>query len=369
LALAVAVCGCKKEPAHAGRPPAGVIAAEVLVRDQPVYVEFIGQTIGGQDVEIRARVAGFLETIHFREGSTVESNALLYKIDPRPFESTLAQALGGLAQAEAMWDKARRDTNRFGPLWEKHAVSRQQYDDKLSAERAARADLQMAEAAVESARIQLGYTEIRAPLTGIAGKSEVSIGNLVGQGQTTLLTTVSSVDPIHVRFSVSERDYMTSQRRAKASAAAGKIPPEHILELILADGAVHSQKGKIVFGDREIDPSTGTFLIEASFPNPGNIIRPGQFARVRFPVDNVQNAILVPQRAVRELQATYSVFVITPTNTAAPLNIEIASRVGNYYLVKSGLKPGDKIVVDGLQKLMNNAPVTATYTNLPGPAL
>lgn len=365
FALLGAIClnGCNKPPPTTPTFAMPVVAAPVLVRNQPIYVENIGQTLGAQDVEIRARVAGFLESVNFTEGTFVTNGALLYTIDAAPFRAALAQAQGMLAQAEATWQKSLRDTNRLGPLWEKNAISRQQYDDALAAERAAAANVQAAQAAVETARIQLDYTTIRAPIDGIVGKTEVKAGNLVGQGQATLLTTISSVDPIRVRFSVNERDYL-AWRRAHQVGQPGIESAKGIFELVLADGSVHPKRGDMVFADREVDPRTGTLLLEVAFPNPDRIVRPGQFGRVRFPLEMIPNAVLVPQRAVQELQANFSVFVVTPENTVKSRRIEPGPRVGSFFVVRSGLQADDKVVIEGIQKLQDGMPVAVTLTNL-----
>lgn len=359
VAGAIILSGCKKPAA----PPAAfalpVVAAEALRRDTTNFVEIIGQTFGAQDVEIRARVAGFLDSVHFTEGRPVKSNDLLYVIDDRPFKAALAQSEGGLAQALATWDKSQRDTNRLGPLWEKNAVSRQVYDDARAAERAAAANTQAAQAAVDAARIQLGYTKIYSPLDGIVGRNEVSVGNLVGQSQNTLLTTVSAIDAINVRFSVSEQLYLTLTRKpATSSDGVG------VFELILADGSLHPHRNSAVFADRQVDPKTGTLLLQVQFPNPAQILRPGQFARVRFPIKVFPDAILVPQRAVQELQANYSVFVVGAERQAELRKIMIGPRIGAFYVVTDGLKAGEQVVVDGIQKLQPGVPMAVTLTNL-----
>ncbi len=354
------VAGCGKQPATPAGFAVPVTAAEVLVRTTTNYMEFIGQTQGGQDVEIRARVAGFLESVNFKEGTVVHSNALLYTIGDRSFRAALAQAEGRLAEVEAAWLKAQQDTNRFGPLWERHAISRQQYDDAIANERAAAASMKTARAAVESAQLDLGHTRIYAPIEGLAGKTEVKPGNVVGQGATTLLTTLSSLDPIQVRFSVNEKVFLDWRRKYEQSQRTA----EGVFELILADGTLHPERGSIVFADRQVDPATGTILLEVSFPNPQRILRPGQFARVRFPVEVIPDALLVPQRSVQELQATYSVFLVGPESKAQLRKITIGPRVDTFYVVKDGLKPGETVVVAGIQKLQNGAPMSVTMTNL-----
>jgi membrane fusion protein (multidrug efflux system) len=352
--------GCRKPPAPSSTFAVPVTAAEVVVRNATNYAEYIGQTLGGQDVEIRARVAGFLESVNFAEGTLVKSNTLLYTIDSGPFQASLAQAEGQLAQVEAGWLKAQQDTNRFGPLWERHAISRQQYDDAIAAERAAAASVKAARAAVDAAKLQLGYTRIFAPIDGMVGKTEVKPGNLVGQGATTLLTTISSLDPIHVRFSVSEKQYLEWRRKYETNATSGI----GVFELILADGSLHTEKGSIIFADRQVDPLTGTLLLDVSFPNPRRLVRPGQYGRVRFPVAVLPNAILLPQRCVQELQATYSVFVVGPEDKAVFRRITVGPSLDTFYVVKDGLQPGDKVVLGGVQKLQNGVPMQVTLTNL-----
>lgn len=358
LGLMILMAGCRENTGPVPSP-VPVIAAEVIVRDQPVNFEAMGQTIGSQDIEIRARVDGILESVHFREGTMVEKDALLYTIDPSTLEANLAQARGGLSQAEAAFDKAERDVKRLTPLWEKNAVSRQMLDDAVAARNSASGAVETARGAVDNTEIQLGYTKIYAPIAGLIGKTEVKPGNLVGRGQNTLLTTISVLDPIAVRFSISEQEFLALQqaypegKRAQASAAA--------FELVLADGSVLPDKGTVVFADRSIDSATGTLLLEAAFPNPDLRVRPGQFGRIRVPVRTIAGAILVPQRAVQELQATHSVFVVAPDGRAEFRPVQVGPRVGSLYVIESGLQPGEKIVVEGGQKLQNHTPVAATF--------
>ena len=365
LGVLLLTLGCREKTAPAP-DPIPVVAAEVIVRDQPVYFEAMGQTIGSQDVEIRARVEGILESVQFREGASVHEGDLLYTIDPLSLESSLEQAKGGLTQAEAAFDKARRDVARLTPLWEKKAISRQMLDDALAAESSASGAVATAKGAVESIGIQLGYTKIYAPIAGLIGKTEVKPGNLVGRGQSTLLTTLSSLDPIHVRFSISEQDYLELRRSGAGQDPERQSPP--VFELVLADGSVHPEKGAVVFADRSIDPATGTLLLEAAYPNPDGIVRPGQFARVRVPVRQISGAILVPQRAVQEMQATYSVFVVAADGRAEFRRVVVGPRIDNLYVIESGLQPGEQVVVEGVQKLQNNMPVAATFRPAAGEA-
>ena len=357
--LAVALIGCKKKPAAAAPPPIPVTAMEVVVRDQPVYTEQIGQTRGSTEVEIRARVQGFLETVTFDTGRLVKKGDLLYTIDPKPYEASLAKAKGVLAQAEAALSKAQLDVHRYQPLIEKNAISRQQFDDALNAARAQEANVESASAGVQSAEIQLGYTKIYAPLDGLVGRTEVHAGNLVGSGSPTLLTTISDTDPIRVRFSVSEREYM-DYARAHPNLAENREANAAEFELLLADNSVWPYKGTLVFSDRTIDPATGTLSVDVNFPNPQKILRPGQYARVRVPSQVITNAVLVPQRAVSQLQSVYSVVVVSADNKAEFRPVQVGARVDSWWIITSGLRAGDKVVVEGLQKLRPGASVAPT---------
>jgi membrane fusion protein, multidrug efflux system len=366
-ALALAGCGKPPAPPPAPPPPVPVVVSEVLVRDQPLYLESIGQALGAQDVEIRARVEGVLESMNFIEGSFVKKDALLYVIEPYSLQASLDRNQAAVAQAEAQRDKATRDVSRLQPLWEKNAISRQTLDDALAAERSAKAGVDSAKAALESTQIQLGYAKIYAPIDGLVGKTEVRPGNLVGRGQSTLLTTMSTIDPIHYRYSVSEQEYLT-WRRARPDDEKARADTANIFELVLADGTAHPHKGTVVFADRNVDPTTGTLLLEVAFPNPERLIRPGQFGRVRVPVKVLPGAILVPQRAVKEMQATHSVFVVRTDSTAEFRKVTPGQRVGNLIVISEGLKPGEAVVVEGIQKLQHNTPVAPTMRPLAAPS-
>jgi len=350
LTVTAAGCGQKEAPAP---PPPDVKVATVLQKDVPVYVEAIGQTRGSTEIEVRARVEGFLESVDFKEGSPVRKGQLLYTIDPRPFEAALAQARGSLAEAEAQLARATQDVVRFEPLVAKNAISRQEYDTAVVVKRAAEAAVEAAKASAERARIDLGYTKVEAPADGLVGKTEVYAGTLVGRGQSTLLTHISQIGTIHVRFTISERDYLQYARRTPRDRP-GKLP----FELVLADGSVHPHQGQLVFVDRNVDPTTGTILLEAAFPNPGGIVRPGQYARVRAAIELKHGAILVPQRAVSELQGIYNVAVVGADDTVEMRMVKPAERIGTLWVIDSGLKAGDRVVVEGLQKVRPGIKVT-----------
>lgn len=365
--IGVAACNDKKQEA-APPPPPVVKAAVVLQRDVPVYVEAIAQTRGSNEVEVRSRVDGIVESVDFREGTPIRKGDLLYTIDSAPYQAALAQAKAKQAEAEAQLARARQDVARFEPLVAKNAISRMEYETAVAVERAASAAADAARATVESAQIDLGYTRVTAPEDGLAGKTEVNRGSLVGKGGSTLLTHLSQVDPIHVRFTISEKDYLFYARRREARGGAGAESPLPF-EMVLADGSIHPEKGTMVFTDRNVDPTTGTILMEAAFPNPGGIVRPGQYARVRAATDFRKGAILVPQRAVIETQGMYSVAVLGKDDTVEMRMVTPTTRIGSLWLVESGLAAGDRIVVEGQQKVRPGVKVNPQAVTIDDAAL
>jgi membrane fusion protein (multidrug efflux system) len=363
LLLLLGACGKKEAPTP---PPMEVKVATVLQRDVPVEIEVIGETRGSTEIEIQARVEGFLETVHFDEGKPVKRGQLLFTIDPRPFEAELAQARGALAEAEAKYVRARQDVDRFKPLVEKNAIARQDYDNALSSAAAAEASVAGAKAVAQRAEIDLGYCRISSPIDGIAGKIEVKPGNLVGRVQSTLLTTVSDVDPIHVRFNISERDYLKFVKATQAQTA-NESPGKRPLSLLLSDGSTHPHTGTMVFADRLIDAATGTIMLEAAFPNPERIVRPGQYGRVRAAVSVERGAILVPQRAVAELQATFNVAVVGADNKVTMRPVTPGQRIGSLWVIQNGLQAGERVVVEGLQKVREGTVVNPTVVEIEAP--
>jgi membrane fusion protein, multidrug efflux system len=361
LPLALVACAlaaaCKKD-APPPPPPPEVKVATVLERDVPVYVEAIGETRGSTEIEIRARVEGFIQSVNFEEGSVVRKGQLLYTIDPAPLEAALAQSKGALAEAEAQLARAHQDVARYEPLVAKNAISRQEYETAVSVEAAAKAAVEAARASTKSAEIDLGYTRVTAPEPGLIGKTEVYPGTLVGRGLSTLLTHISQTQTIHVRFTIPEKDYLFYMRKSKEQGQGDKKPMLPF-ELVLADGTTHPHPGTLAFVDRTVDPTTGTILVEAAFPNPEGIVRPGQYARVRAAVDVKHGAILVPQRAISELQGIHSVAVVTGDGTVDLRPVETGERVGALWVVDKGLKAGESVVVEGLQKLRPGVKVKA----------
>jgi membrane fusion protein, multidrug efflux system len=347
---AVGAPGCSKKAGPAGAAPE-VYVADVVQRDVPVYLELVGQTKGSQDVEIRARVEGYLDRVAFTEGTFVKRGTLLYQIDPKPLEAALANAKANLATAQARLEKTNTDVNRLTPLAKQQAVSQQELDNSLSAQEAARAQVDAMKAAVDKATLDLGYTHITSPIDGLVGTTQVKAGNLVGRGESTLLTTVSQTDPILFRAGVSEAEYLRLAKRVQALGGQPAARKRAEIELLLADGTVLPHKGTLDSIERAVDPTTGTLAIQFEFPNPERLVRPGQYGRARGVSETKAGALLVPQRAVTELQNLYSVAVVGEGNKVAFRNVKVGPRVDSLWLIEEGLKPGDKVVVEGLQKV------------------
>lgn len=363
LALALLACGCQQQAEPPPPPPpVPVNVSKPLQQDVPIHLDFIGETRGNTEIEIRARVEGFIETIAFGQGTLVKKGDLLYTLDPRPFQAALAKAKATLAEAEAQHARAQQDVARYAPLVEKNAISRQLYETSVAVEKAAAAAVDASKAMLEQAEIDLSYTRVLAPEDGLIGKTEVYAGTLVGRGQSTLLTRISRIDPIHARANIAERDYLTITRRRAASGEAG--PKEAVFRLLLADGSEHPETGKLVFLDRNVDTRTGTILFEAEFPNPGNLLRPGQFARVRCVVETAKGALLVPQRAVRELQGTYQVMVVGADGAVAQRLVTVANRVGSLWRITDGLKADELVLIDGVQKVRPGMKVAAKTVSI-----
>jgi membrane fusion protein (multidrug efflux system) len=350
LAASLAACDRSKDADKAKQaavapPPPAVVVAEVVQKTVPIYSEFVAQTDAKETVEIRARVQAFLEAQHFTEGTIVKKGQLLFTLDKREYEAKLQQAKAQLEGAQARLGKAETDERRLKPLAERRAVPQQDYDNAVANVDTARAGVSAAKADVAGAELDLGYTTIRSPITGLIGNRLVAPGNLVGKSEATLLDTVSSIDPIRVNATVSEAEYLRLfadfQRRGKMHTP---------LELILADGSVFPHKGKVVIVDRAVDQKTGTLKFAAEFPNPDGQLRPGQFGRVRAVAEMATDALLIPKRAVQEIQGMKTVLVVGADNVVALRTIQPGETVGDLLVVRDGLKPGERVIVDGVQK-------------------
>ena len=354
----VSSVACEKAAPPAPPPPPEVYTTAVVQKDVPVYLELVGQAEGYQDVDIRARVEGFLETMNFQEGTFVKQGDLLYTIDRKPLEAIVAEGKASQATAQARLSKANNDVARYTPLVAKQAVSKQELDNALAEQDASKSQVAAAIAAVEKATLDLGYTRVTAPISGLIGTTEVKPGNLVGRGESTLLTTISQIDPILFKVGVTEADYLRVARQVTAAGKSSGGSREGI-ELRLADGTRYPQTGKISTIERAVDPTTGTLGMELVFPNPQQILRPGQYGRVRILLDTKRGALLVPQRAVQELQSIYSVAVVDSGNKVAFRTVKVGQKVDSLWVIEDGVKAGEQIVVEGLQRIQDGMTVSA----------
>jgi membrane fusion protein (multidrug efflux system) len=357
VAAALVATACSKRAAgRVAIPPPNVVVAPVVQQDEPIYQEWIGTTQGDDNAEIRPKVDGYLLRRVYKEGSFVHQGELLFEIDPRQVEAQLEQAQANLEQARSNLAKAIRDVGRYQPLAAEKAISQQELDNARSAEQSARATVGSLQAAVDQARLNRSWTKVTSPISGISGIAQQQVGDLVGPQ--TVLTTVSKVDPIRVLFQVSEQQYLEHQKNPSSRSAS--------LDLILADGSVYPHKGHILLSGREVDVKTGTITTIGLFPNPGNLVRPGQYGKVRALVEEKKGALLVPQRALNELQGTFQVAVIGPGNRATVKVVQPGQRIGSLWIIESGLKPGDRVVVEGFGRVKTGGivnPVAAPPQN------
>jgi RND family efflux transporter MFP subunit len=354
--LAVALTGCSKKEATAAAAPPEVEVARVIQQDVPLYTECISTLDGYVNAEIRPQVNGYLLKQNYQEGTVVRKGQTLFEIDPRPFEAALEQAKGQLAQAEAQLGKTKLDVARDTPLAEQSAIPQAQLDNDIQANESARAVVAAAKAQVDQVQLNLSFTTVRSLVDGIAGVAKGQIGDLVGP--TTILTTVSQVDPIKAYFAISEGEYMKFAQRISAVAEGRrKVGEQKVLELVLSDGSVYPRKGWVVLADRQVDVKTGTIRMAGAFDNPGGILRPGMFGRVRAVTGTAKDALLVPQRSVVETQGSYSVVVIDAVNRVSIRPVKTGARVGQNWIITEGVKPGEEVIADGIQKAKQGSEV------------
>ena len=366
------VAGCEKGE-KAGPPgPPEVQVVDVIQKDVPVYKEWIGTTDGFVNATIRAQVQGYLVKQNYREGDFVKTGQALFEIDPRTFQAALDQSKGALDQAkgileqykadvavqEARWATAKANLARIKPLAEQNAVSQKDLDDAVGAEESTRSSVVAAKASVvaagasvvaaqanlEKAALDVGFTKVTSPIDGIAGIAKAQIGNLVGPSSTQELTSVSTLDPIKVYINISEQEYLWARQ---TSENVEKVP----LELILADGSIFPQKGQFYLADRQVDVMTGTLKLGAIFPNPGNLLRPGQYGKIRAQMSLLRGALLVPQRAVGDVQGSFMVAVVGADNKVDIRRVKPSEKVGSLWVIDEGLKPGEKVIAEGIQKV------------------
>ena len=359
-------CG-KKETAPPPLPKVKVV--DVLQTTVPVPVDFVGQTYGYKDIPIRARVDGFLTGLYFTEGSVVKKGQLLYTIDPEQLKAVEASKLSGLAEAKTMLVKAESDLKRIRPLAEINAVSQRDLDAAVANFEAARSRVEAEEAQLQYARINLGYTRISSPIDGIIGMTEAKVGEYVGKSPNPIvLNEVSSIDTILVNFSIGESDFLKliRMKQAKLADTSSSVRSQQAkISLVLSDGSIFEHPGKFNFANRQVDPETGTILFQAAFPNPEKILRPGQFARIKVVLAEVEGGLLIPQRCVKELQGVHQVYAINANSEIELKNVKLGIKVGGMWMVESGLQPGETIVFEGLNLVRPGTKVQTEKVEIP----
>jgi membrane fusion protein (multidrug efflux system) len=333
-----------------------VEVADVIQQDVPLYTECISTLDGYVNAQIQPQVTGYLMKQNYMEGTVVHKGDVLFEIDPRPFEAALQQTKGQLAQAEAQLGKTKLDVARDTPLAKESAIPQAQLDNDIQANQAAEAVVSAAKAQVDQAELNLGFTTVRSLITGVAGLAKGQIGDLVGP--TTILTTVSQVQPIKAYFAISEQEYLKfSKRISEVTEQRRGITGAKTLELELSDGSIYPQKGWVVLADRQVDVKTGTIRMAGAFDNPGDVLRPGMFGRIRAATGIAKGALLVPQRAVVETQGSYSVVVVGTDNKASIRPVKTGERVGQLWVITEGVKPGEQVIAEGIQKAKEGLPV------------
>jgi membrane fusion protein (multidrug efflux system) len=360
--LTLAVIGlsaCKEKPHAVSPTPPAVEVVTVAQADVPIYHEWIGVLDGFVNAHIRAQVTGYLQAQNYKEGDPIKKGDLLFEIDPRPFKAALDQAKGQLAQADARQGKTELDVKRYGPLVKDKAISQEEYDDAVQANLEAKATVVAAKAQVEQAELNLGFTRIISPIDGVASIANGQVGDLVGPSSGEL-TTVSTVDPIKAYYNVTEQAYINFTRLFATESNRYERLGQLEIELVLADGTVYPLKGRIYAADRQVSLTTGALRIAALFPNPNQALRPGQFGRIRVKFDLANGALLVPQKAVSELQGSYQVAVVDPQNKVHVQPVRVGERIGTQWIIQEGLHPGQRVIIEGIQKVREGTIVNAT---------
>jgi len=363
IGLTLAACGKKTETVVL--PPAKVNVVKAIQNDVPLYEDFVAQVYGESDVDIRSRVEGWVTSVNFKEGSAVKKGDLLYVIDDIQYKTRVDREASDLASAKTEMIRAQSELNRVKPLAEMNALSKQDLDNSTAGYEAAVAKVKASEASLQNAKIELGYTRVYAPFHGVVGISNVRVGDYASRaGATSVLTTISSISGVRVRFQISEREYLRIAQMTQEELSSARKN----VQLILADGSLYPQKGEVNFADREIDPKTGTLTIEATFPNPKGLLRPGLFVKTRVLLNTIPNAVLVPQRAVFQLQSLAQVFTVTDSSTLKVTIVETGPKIGDAWIIKNGLKAGDKVAVIGTASLTPNSKIEVVEMKWPDEA-
>ncbi len=345
-AMAVVASGCKK-PAQTNAPSAPEVSVtDVVQQDVTSYSDFVGTTVGFVNAQIYPKISGYLLKQDYRDGSHVHANQLLFEIDDRQYKAALDQALGNLAQAQAQLKQNQLNLDRYTYLFKESVIPKQEFDDQTQTTRATAAQVQAYQAAVETAKLNLGWTKVYSPIDGVAAIAQAQVGDLLGT--TTLLTTVSQVDPIKVTFPIPEKDYLLFATRINAQEN-GVAQPALPFQMILANGQTYQHVGQFYAANRQVDIQTGTIQIQATFPNPNDILRPGQYAKIRVASGVLHNALLVPQSAVLETQGQYQVAVVGSDNKVTMRTVEIGKQAAGLRIIEKGVSPGERVITEGLQ--------------------
>lgn len=366
LAFSFMSAGCGKEEIKAPPAPPEVKVLKAEMRTVPVASEWVGETFGAEDIEIRSRVDGYIEGIYFTEGTQVSKGMLLYSIDTKELEQKVIEAKGRLDEAQTMLVKAENDVKRFKPLAEAGAVSAQRYETAVAIYESQMGIVESAQAGLRLAEINLGYSKVSAPISGLIGITQFKVGDYVTKTPGSLLNTISNINPIRARFSVSEQDFLAFRRNAIQERSKGnRVSMNANVEMILSDGSQYQYKGKVNVANRQIDPSTGTLMLEASFPNPEQLLRPGQYAKIRWVTKVLTDAIVIPTRAISELQGQYLVYVVGSDNKTQLRTIKKGQQFGSFTVIESGMSAGESVIVEGVQKVRPDILVTPSMFVVP----
>jgi len=357
--------GCGEQTATTNLPPPPVEVTPVVQKDVPIIHEWVANVDGFVNAQIQPQVTGYLVRQTYKEGTFVKKDQVLFEIDPQAMLASLEQAQGQLAQAKAKEVEAQQNVDRDRPLAEARAIAQSQLDSDIQALQAAQAVVKAQQAQVQLAQINMGYTKVRSLIDGIAGIANGQIGSLVGP--TTLLTTVSQLDPVKVYFALGENEYLRAAKTISKVALGDHMSPGDLrpVQLVLSDGTTYAHPGQLYLADRQVDPQTGTIRIAATFPNPERILRPGQFGRIRMQTDVLNNALVIPQAAVNEVQGSYQVAVVGSDNKAEIRPVRVGPRVGMEWVIQDGLKAGEQVIVQGIQKVRPGAAVQPKPYQMP----
>jgi len=365
LLAALALTACSKQAEKVAPPPVKVNVVKAIQKDVPIYEDFVAQVYGESDVEIRSRVEGWVTSVNFKEGSTVKKGDLLYTIDDIQYKTSVDREASNLASVKTEMVRAQNELNRVKPLADLNALSKQDLDNSTASYEAAVSKVKAAEASLQNAKIELGYTRVYAPFDGVVGISNVRVGDYASRvGETSTLTTISSISGVRVRFQISEREYLRIAKMSQEELSSARKN----VQLILADESLYPEKGEGNFANREIDPKTGTLTIEALFPNPKGLLRPGLFVKTRVLLNNLPNAILVPQRAVFQLQSLAQAFTVSDSSTLKVSIIETGPKVGDAWVITKGIKAGERVAIIGTASLTPNSKIEVVEMKWPDDA-